>query len=137
MLRRPMTRFCSSLALAASLLAIGCSPNIGDDCDFSSDCSVNGDRICDTAQPGGYCTVRDCEEDSCPEDSVCVRWRYEENRIAQSWCMARCGGNGDCRDDYRCVTPADLEMESRPLKTEILAKDQDQKFCVAKSSDDG
>ena len=135
MLRRPMTCFRSWFVFAA-VLAVGCSPSIGDDCEFSSDCSVNGDRICDTAQPGGYCTVRDCEEDTCPEDSVCVRWRRTPSRIAQSWCMATCGGGGDCRDEYDCVTAAELgdPRRTRPVDAEVLDDDKGQKFCVAETS---
>ena len=38
------------LALALGLLSVaGCAPEIGDKCSVSTDCSVNGDRICDTA----------------------------------------------------------------------------------------
>src|SRR5258705_13828561 len=58
-------------AIAASL-AVGCSPKIGDKCSVSTDCSVQGDRLCDPTQPGGYCTVFNCEPDRCPDESVCV-----------------------------------------------------------------
>ena len=46
----------------ASVLA-GCSAEIGDDCSNSTDCSSTGDRLCDTTQPGGYCTLFNCEPD--------------------------------------------------------------------------
>jgi hypothetical protein len=59
-------------ALAAA--AAGCGHEIGDSCTISSECSPNGDRICDISQPGGYCTVIGCDADSCPEESVCVRF---------------------------------------------------------------
>lgn len=59
---------------AAFVLALGCGSEIGDKCTISSDCSASGDRICDINSPGGYCTVFGCDFDTCPEESVCVRF---------------------------------------------------------------
>jgi hypothetical protein len=56
------------------LAAAGCGNEIGDSCGISSDCSPNGDRICDIQSPGGYCTIQGCDHDSCPEESICVRF---------------------------------------------------------------
>ncbi len=53
-------------------LAASCDSEIGDSCSANVDCSSNGDRLCDTAQPGGYCTVEGCSATSCPEGSFCV-----------------------------------------------------------------
>jgi hypothetical protein len=52
---------------AAALLALvaGCAPKIGDKCTVSTDCSVSGDRLCDSTQPSGYCTVFNCEPNAC------------------------------------------------------------------------
>jgi len=50
----------------------GCDSEIGDSCSANVDCSSNGDRLCDTSQPGGYCTVEGCSATSCPGGSVCV-----------------------------------------------------------------
>jgi hypothetical protein len=60
--------------LLALSLAAACGNQIGDECSINSECSPNGDRICDTTSPGGYCTVFGCDFDTCPEDSVCVRF---------------------------------------------------------------
>lgn len=99
--------------LAMSLLA--CQPGIGDDCDSSADCSQGGERLCDTTQPGGYCTVFGCEPGSCPEDSKCVVFGAQLSsvegcadtgglsRFARSFCMKTCGSNDDCRSGYRCL----------------------------------
>lgn len=57
-----------------ALVAAGCGKEIGDDCVVSSDCSPNGDRVCDISSPGGYCTIQGCDFDTCPEESVCVRF---------------------------------------------------------------
>jgi hypothetical protein len=57
-----------------ALIAAGCGSEIGDECVVSSDCSPNGDRFCDTASSGGYCTVQGCDFNTCPEEAVCVRF---------------------------------------------------------------
>jgi hypothetical protein len=62
-------------AAAAAALTLGaCGAEIGDSCFSSIDCSTTGDRICDTTQEDGYCTVLGCDYDTCPEESVCVRF---------------------------------------------------------------
>ena len=99
------------LALALGLLSVaGCAPEIGDKCSVSTDCSVNGDRICDTAQPGGYCTVQGCDPDSCPNGGVCVEWRFEPSRTTATYCMSRC--RSSCRNGYECVADDDERLES-------------------------
>lgn len=61
--------------VASTVLAFaGCGDEIGDSCSISSDCSPDGDRICDTSSLDGYCTIRGCSYDSCPEESACVRF---------------------------------------------------------------
>lgn len=94
-----------SLALVAAATASGCAPRIGDGCYSQTNCSINGDRVCDITQPGGYCTVFDCSPDTCPDDSVCVRFEPDTSRLSRNVCMRRCSGDGDCRTDkgYHCV----------------------------------
>jgi hypothetical protein len=105
-------------ALAASLFAAawlaGCTPNIGNSCSLSTDCSQLGDRLCDTSQPGGYCTVFNCEPDQCP-NSVCVAFATSLDpscgpsnggrwpRFERSYCMAPCDDSSNCRGNYTCV----------------------------------
>ena len=61
--------------IAAAALAIaGCGDEIGDSCSISSDCSPDGDRVCDTSSRDGYCTIIGCDFDSCPEEATCVRF---------------------------------------------------------------
>ena len=62
------------LALAVVLVGSGCAAEIGDSCSTNIDCSTSGDRICDTAQPDGYCTIEGCSANSCPEEGVCIRF---------------------------------------------------------------
>lgn len=61
------------LGLAAAAFSTGaCSSEIGDSCSTNVECSPNGDRICDTAQYEGYCTVQGCSAGSCSSEAVCV-----------------------------------------------------------------
>lgn len=122
------------LALAAlcACAAIGCAPRIGDGCQNSTNCSINGDRLCDTSQPGGACIVLDCQPDRCPDDAVCVRFNPIPARRAIVGCMRRCTSDVDCRtgDGYQCTTAA--ELGTMGLTAEVVDQDPpDGSFCVA------
>lgn len=105
-----------------------CKRKIGDACRTSIDCSQEADRTCDISQPGGYCTIEGCDEHTCPDGSVCVRFfptdlaktcaidtdctpqelcllpeghcamRASERR----YCVDSCSGDSDCRGGYDC-----------------------------------
>jgi hypothetical protein len=127
------------IAMAVSVVA-GCTPEIGDKCVLSTDCSIRGDRLCDTSQPGGYCTVFNCRGDSCPDKAACVLFNgaiqgcgFDDragpfgSRTARSFCVARCFSNSDCRDDYVCADP-----RKPPWGAIILDDDQGQLTCLVK-----
>src|SRR5829696_1409616 len=134
-----------ALSGAVLMFIAGCAPEIGDDCNTSLDCSQQGDRLCDTKQPGGYCTIFNCEPDSCPEDeAVCVAFDFvldpmchpgdlpandtEWARFGRTFCMKACEEDDDCRDDegYECAAPADmLIVDLNPAA---------EKFCVVKGN---
>jgi hypothetical protein len=126
-----MSHLRATLAILCLLATAACGDEIGDECALSSDCSTQGDRICDITSPGGYCTVLGCDFDNCPEESVCVRFFSvaDSNRTCDPreqitgctadelctlsgtcvprtaevrFCMRKCGSNGDCRDNYEC-----------------------------------
>ncbi len=84
-----------SLLAAFGLLALACGPEIGDEC--SSDAECGSGRICDLSSTDGYCTLGGCTANSCPENSVCVTFRNSE-----SYCMAICDTDEDCRSGYVC-----------------------------------
>ena len=119
----------SFCAAAAALSLAACAPEIGDACQTSLDCSSQGSRLCDRTQPGGYCTLRGCEQGTCPDEAVCVKFRPMEERLATTWCMAKCDGDGDCRTDegYRCTT-AEGFSASGLREAEILGRPE-QRFC--------
>jgi hypothetical protein len=105
-------------ALALGLSVAGCIPKIGDDCNTSIDCSQVGDRLCDTTQPQGYCTVFNCEPGTCPDAAVCVAFNHSIDpacsgkndgawpRFERTFCVAGCNADNECRDGYACVAPA-------------------------------
>jgi hypothetical protein len=117
-------------ALAACALG-ACAPAIGDECKTSLDCSSQGSRLCDRTQPRGYCTLRGCEQGTCPDESVCVKFRPEAERLSTTWCMAKCDSDDDCRSDdgYRCTEAEDFSSADVP-EAEILGR-PDQRFCSA------
>jgi len=110
----------------AAASAVGCAPAIGDECETALDCSSQGSRQCDRTQPGGYCTIVGCERGTCPEDSVCVKFRPGLERIAATYCMASCEQDDDCRNDegYRCTTQDEFEVG----QAEVLGNRNDE-FC--------
>jgi len=119
----------SPLAIAlvlAAASAVGCAPAIGDECETALDCSSQGSRQCDRTQPHGYCTIVGCERGTCPEDSICVKFRPGLERIAATYCMAKCEHNDDCRDDegYTCLTQAEFAGG----EAEVLGNPSDE-FC--------
>jgi hypothetical protein len=115
--------------LALLLTLVGCTAKIGDSCTISTDCSVNGDRLCDTTQPEGYCTVFNCTPDTCPEDqSVCVAFDSTAcgteavalargQRFQRTFCMKPCSSPTDCRAGYDCVS---LARPNNPEQAQVV-----------------
>jgi hypothetical protein len=107
------------LLLPFVLFAAGCAPEIGDACETSTDCSQGGERLCDVASPGGYCTVFDCEAGRCPEEGSCVVFGASPSTVnscenvtgsvpsQRSFCMLTCEDSSDCRqaEGYACTDP--------------------------------
>ena len=122
----PLSRLAAlAVSLTAAALGLGCTPQIGDDCSVSTNCSTTGVRLCDITQPGGYCTIFNCEPGSCPDDSKCVNFGTKlslkpdatacipsqaNSPYKRSFCMASCSKDSDCRngDGYRCFAPSEF-----------------------------
>lgn len=116
-----------------------CQPSIGDQCTLSTDCSTQGDRLCDTSQPNGYCTVFNCSGDSCPGNAVCVQInaaipgctyddRHAPSRSARTLCLAACSSDGDCRAGYACVDPGGPDYGA------LVLADRVTKVCMVPAS---
>src|SRR5262245_45717640 len=126
-----LERWASAGAIAACL-ATGCSPKIGDKCSVSTDRSVQGDRLCDPSQPGGYCTVFNCEPNGCPDESVCVAFNEAScsspalsRRFQRTFCMATCGSDGDCRAGHKR-----LDTSTDPLRQVVDVNPSGRSICA-------
>jgi hypothetical protein len=102
-----MSRLLLGAVIAVTAVLYGCRPEIGDACKLSTDCSITGDRLCDTSQPDGYCTQFNCEAGSCPSESICVEFHGSADRFARRFCVRHCDSASDCRAGYVCVDPED------------------------------
>lgn len=85
------------LTFALSVSLIGCVASVGDECGTDTDCGQS--LVCELSLPGGYCTRRDCRTDGCPNEALCISFDLDTH-----YCMRPCTGDGDCREDYTCVT---------------------------------
>jgi hypothetical protein len=124
----------SSLLAWLFVCVAACAPELGDSCKNATDCSIQGTRTCDKSQPGGYCTIANCDKGGCGSGGVCVRFRPDEPRVSSSYCMRSCSSTGDCdRDDYVCRSSTQLNEERGGLRVaEVLDSHPDEKFCVTK-----
>jgi hypothetical protein len=122
------------LLMALASLA-GCTPSIGDKCTLSTDCSIQGDRLCDTSEPGGYCTIFNCTGNLCPDQAACVLFHAavqgcayndrSQSRTGRTFCMAQCHSDSDCRGGYICADP-----RKPPWNALIMDDDQTQLVCI-------
>jgi hypothetical protein len=123
------------LSLAFVGLLAGCTPSIGDKCVLSTDCSIRGDRLCDTSQPDGYCTVFNCRGNLCPDTATCILFHpsvqgcgfddRSPSRTGRSFCVKRCESDDECRPGYVCTDP-----RLPPWNAAILDNWQEQRSCL-------
>lgn len=145
----PIRRRAGLLQRLAAVLAmsggVACSPEIGDACVVSTDCSSTGDRLCDTTQPNGYCTVFNCEPGSCPDDeAICVGFKsstastcqdpQQHSRFQRLFCMATCQNDTDCRRGYRCIDLSEPDNDHNAVIIET--KKVKGKVCAVPASSD-
>jgi hypothetical protein len=94
-----------SLLAAALVLSLGaCSRQIGDDCSTATDCDPKGSRVCDLSQPGGYCTIVNCDENSCPSEAACIRF-FPAQFLSRA-CNPLC-------EDLPCLTDQSADPQAR------------------------
>jgi hypothetical protein len=134
MTRHDLMLLSGALLLSLSALA-GCAPKIGDACSVSTDCSATGGRLCDSTQPGGYCTLFNCEPGSCPSEAICVAFKAHPSqaaacadpqgsaRLERTFCMAKCSKNSDCRAGYACI---DMNVRNNPFGAVVVEHGADK-----------
>jgi hypothetical protein len=140
----PTRRLVLGAALLLLAMSTACAPEIGDQCRTSRDCSSAGTRLCDRTQPHGYCTLQGCEEGTCPDEAVCVKFSPDSERLSSTYCMFKCSSGSDCRSDegYQCLramaTGKDPKQLSDPgafgdgIEADVLGSTS-QKFCAVRS----
>jgi hypothetical protein len=136
-----MNRFelAACLSLVGLLAAVtGCKAHIGSKCVLNTDCSLQGNLVCDTSQPDGYCTYFNCVPDTCQNEAACVAMSPEvpgcayndynsPARTARTMCLQQCHKNSDCRtnEGYVCADP-----RQPPWNGVIVDDDQQQLVCI-------
>ena len=114
-----------ALLTLGALAFAGCGKEIGDPCNLSTDCSPNGDRLCDPdpSSPGGYCTVLGCDVSTCPDEAVCVR--FFTGNFTNKSCTAD-NASTNCSLDELCA----VSGHCVPRSSEI-------RYCMLKCDNDG
>jgi hypothetical protein len=109
-----------------------CGKEIGDACSVSTDCSPNGDRICDPPQnsPGGYCTVFACDYNTCPGDSTCVRF------FTSSFSNRPCTTTADCENGVPGKYAGSLD-ELCSVSGYCAARSSEFRYCMKNCGGDG
>jgi hypothetical protein len=135
--RAPFAFVCAAAVATAAFAVLGCTPAVGDRCTLSTDCSIQGTRVCDTSQPNGYCTLFACTPNSCPDNAACVELNasvpgcpYDDygapSRSGRAMCLKTCGSDSDCRqgEGYVCADPRQSPW------TAILDTNQSEHVCM-------
>ncbi len=130
-----MSRLAPLVLLSFVLAAFGCSHAIGDSCGNNVDCSVAGDRFCDTAPPGGYCTVEGCDVDTCPGDSVCIRFYTLLETVPCTYDPL--APRGTCAPDQRCVCDASADVSGCAGPAHCAPENSERRWCMKRCGDNG
>lgn len=119
-------RFAVMLLAAGAVLA-GCGKEIGDDCVFASDCSPDGDRICDLSSAGGYCTVQGCDLSTCPDEAVCVQFFTGSfsNRVCDPAALS-----ADCRVSPQPADTCCTLDELCALDGRCVPRSSETRYCM-------
>jgi hypothetical protein len=112
--------------LVLALFAAGCGKEIGDACIIGTDCDPNGQRICDSSQKEGYCTIQGCNFDTCPSESECIR--FFTGQFNNKLCNAATEdvSTDDCSLDELCN-----------LEGHCVARSSEIRYCMRKCSSNG
>jgi hypothetical protein len=106
-----------------AMLAAGCGKQIGDACIVSSDCDPNGQRLCDTSQKEGYCTIMGCDFDTCPTEAACIRFFTGQFN------------NKTCDPTTEDTTTNDCSLDELcNLEGHCVARSSEVRYCMLKCS---
>lgn len=125
--------------VVCAIVASACGREIGDECIAAAECNPNGSRQCDISQPGGYCTIMGCDEKSCPEEAVCIRYFPTEfltlpcNACCEDWPAGSPLRPGCCDD----CTPEQIQQICPILPLDECTADQIclERVCAPRSTE--
>jgi len=109
-----------------------CGKEIGDACITGTDCSPNGDRLCDPASIGGYCTILGCDYTTCPDEAACIRFftgNFENKTCdpAKTADACRAPNATDCCSlDELCA----IEGATGEIKGHCVARSSEIRYCM-------
>jgi hypothetical protein len=130
------------LVLLTLVAASGCGKKIGDGCTLNTDCDPYGQRICDLAPPGGYCTIEGCDDvtNKCPGEAACIRFFpvLDMTKPCSPTVELECQDRSpDCDPDIdssccRCAASEQCIAEGFCVRREL-----ERRNCMRTCSDDG
>jgi len=126
-------RFVALLLLitgAGAAALAGCSKEIGDGCTFSTDCSPNGDRICDSSSIGGYCTIAGCDYSTCPGEAACVQ--FFTGNFSNEKCEPTKPPDACAADATQCCSLDELCA----LNGHCVPRSSEHRFCMRTCNSD-
>ncbi len=123
--------FCFFFVAALS----ACGKKIGDECKQNVDCDPLGTRFCDVSQPHGYCTIEGCEEGSCPDEAVCVRFYTPDRSQECTFLPELPNSQSDCRPDQRCVCDSTADGACTS-EAHCAPEASERRWCMKKCSSD-
>jgi hypothetical protein len=129
-MHRPTWLFALCLAALTVAAGGGCTPSIGDGCKTNVDCSRLGDRFCDTSAPDGYCTVDGCNQGTCPDGALCIRFLTAD--LDRPCFLDRRSPDNLCRPDERCVCDKfenGVCLGTPPNNAHCAAESTERRFC--------
>jgi len=125
-----------AVAVAVALSAAGCSASIGDSCTVNVDCSKLGDRICDTSELGGYCTIEGCSDSStCPDNAWCIRI-LTADRTRPCVFGARFPDN-QCDIDQRCLCDDSVKGVCIDNAAHCAPESSERRYCQKSCNQNG
>ena len=130
------------LLLFAVVLGVvlgACGKEIGDACINGSDCSPNGDRLCDPSSVDGYCTIQGCDYSTCPDEAACIRFFTGnfENKACDHVCdLLYDPKNQDCPAPVPPAVQCSLD-ERCSLDDRCVARSSEIRYCMRTCDSDG
>jgi hypothetical protein len=119
---------CLTFTVASGVVAgSGCTPSIGDGCKTNVDCSRLGDRFCDVSAPDGYCTVDGCNQGTCPDGALCVRFLSAD--LDRPCDLSKRFPDNGCNPDERCVCDAFKNGVCENGSAHCAAETTERRFC--------